>query len=69
MLFLLLAEAHCQDFLFFGFLSKDAILTSSWSGRVPTHPALAYFRSFPRFFITVLYTFRLVWTVFRGEEN
>ena len=55
---------------FSGFLSKDAILTSvfAWSDGM-TWRWLILLCCFFVSFITVLYTFRLIWTVFFGQER
>jgi NADH-quinone oxidoreductase subunit L len=56
---------------FTGFLSKEAILTalSHWKGSEFSWRWLLYGTAFAVSFITVLYTFRLIWSIFRGEEK
>jgi NADH-quinone oxidoreductase subunit L len=55
---------------FSGFLSKDAILTSIfvWKGDV-TWRWLILACAFLVSFITVLYTFRMIWSIFFGDER
>ncbi len=55
---------------FSGFLSKDAILTSvfAWNGGIMWR-WLILLCCFCVSFITVLYTFRLIWSVFFGQER
>lgn len=57
--------------LFTGFLSKDAILNSlmEWKGSDLSWRWLIFGAAFLVSFVTVLYTFRLIWSVFRGEEK
>jgi len=54
-----------------GFLSKDAILTSItvWKGDDFSWRWLVLLSTFIVSFITVLYTFRLIWFVFMGKER
>jgi len=54
-----------------GFLSKDAILTSVtlWKGDDFSWRWLVLMSTFIVSFITVLYTFRLIWFVFMGKEK
>ncbi len=56
---------------FTGFLSKDAILTSlmAWKGDTWNWRYLVFVSAFIVSFITVLYTFRLIWNIFTGEEK
>ncbi len=56
---------------FSGFLSKDAILTSLmlWKGSVFSWRWLIFGSAFAVSFVTVLYTFRMIWSVFQGEEK
>ena len=56
---------------FTGFLSKDAILTAmqSWKGNEFSWKWLLFANAFIVSFITVLYTFRMIWSVFMGDEN
>jgi NADH-quinone oxidoreductase subunit L len=56
---------------FSGFLSKDAILTTlvSWAGPELSWRWFVTAGAFVVSFITVLYTFRIVWTVFLGPEK
>jgi NADH-quinone oxidoreductase subunit L len=56
---------------FSGFLSKDAILTSimQWKGDGFTWRWLVVLGAFIVTFITVLYTFRMIWSIFFGLEN
>ncbi len=56
---------------FSGFLSKDSIITSIWywSGNDFSWRWLILLAILVVSFITVLYTFRMVWFVFFGKEN
>lgn len=56
---------------FSGFLSKDAILTSLmvWKGSAFSWRWLIFLSGFIVSFLTVVYTFRMIWTVFKGEEK
>jgi NADH-quinone oxidoreductase subunit L len=56
---------------FSGFLSKDAILTAiiSWAHSGLSWKWFVIAGVFAVSFITVLYTFRMIWTVFLGEEK
>ena len=56
---------------FSGFLSKDAILASLmvWKGTGFSWRWLIFGSAFVVSFTTVLYTFRLIWSVFQGEEK
>lgn len=54
-----------------GFLSKDAILTSlvTWSSEGASWRWMILIAAFLVSFATVLYTFRLIWFVFLGDEK
>jgi NADH-quinone oxidoreductase subunit L len=54
-----------------GFLSKDAILTAlmTWSTEGSSWRWMILIAAFLVSFITVLYTFRLIWFVFLGDEK
>lgn len=54
-----------------GFLSKDAILSSLtlWKGSEFSWRWAIYAVGFAVSFLTVLYTFRMIWTIFRGPEK
>ncbi len=56
---------------FSGFLSKDAILTAviSWSGSELSWKWLLTAGAFVVSFATMLYTFRMIWTIFFGKEK
>lgn len=56
---------------FSGFLSKDAILTAiaGWKGSDFSWRWIVFIAAFIVSFITVIYTFRMIWTVFMGEEK
>jgi NADH-quinone oxidoreductase subunit L len=56
---------------FSGFLSKEAILTGliSWKGDDFSWKWLIVFGAFIVSFLTVLYTFKMVWRIFFGEET
>lgn len=56
---------------FSGFLSKDAILTAItiWKGETFSWKWMVLASAFIVSFITVIYTFRMVWTIFMGEEK
>jgi NADH-quinone oxidoreductase subunit L len=56
---------------FSGFLSKDAILTAItiWKGEDFSWKWMILASAFIVSFITVIYTFRMVWTIFMGEEK
>ena len=56
---------------FTGFLSKDAILTSlfGWKGIDFSWRWFIFAAAFLVSFITVLYTFRMIWRVFNGPEK
>lgn len=70
-IFVLSGSALAGMPFFAGFLSKDAILTSLmvWKGSAFTWRWLIFFSGFIISFVTVLYTFRMIWTVFKGEEK
>jgi NADH-quinone oxidoreductase subunit L len=71
MIFLLSGSALAGIPFFSGFLSKDAILTSLmvWKGAAFSWRWLVFLSAFAVSFITVLYTFRMIWAVFGGEEK
>lgn len=56
---------------FSGFLSKDAILTGliSWAGVNDLWPWFIVAGAFIVTFTTMLYTFRMIWKIFSGEEK
>ena len=56
---------------FSGFLSKDAILTgiTTWAGNDVSWKWLVIAGAFLVSFLTMLYTFRMVWAIFFGEEK
>ena len=56
---------------FSGFLSKEAILTGliSWKGDDFSWKWLIVLGAFIVSFLTVLYTFKMVWSIFFGEEK
>ena len=56
---------------FSGFLSKDAILTAivSWNGTELSWKLLVTTGVFLVAFITMVYTFRMIWTIFSGQER
>jgi NADH-quinone oxidoreductase subunit L len=56
---------------FSGFLSKDAILTGliSWAGADFSWQWLVVGGAFTVTFLTVLYTFKMIWYIFFGSEN
>jgi NADH-quinone oxidoreductase subunit L len=56
---------------FSGFLSKDAILTGliTWSNTGPTWYWLVVAGAFVVTFITAVYTFRMIWLLFFGDEK
>ncbi|MBA4057168.1 MAG: NADH-quinone oxidoreductase subunit L, partial [Marivirga sp.] len=70
-IFLVSGSALAGIPFFTGFLSKDAILTSLmvWKGAAFTWRWLIFFSGFVVSFLTVLYTFRMIWTVFKGDEK
>ncbi len=57
--------------LFSGFLSKDAILTGivSWAGGSVSWKWFLAAILVGMSFITVMYTFRMIWTIFFGDEK
>jgi len=68
----LIAGASLAGIPFFsGFISKDSIITSVWywTGHVFSWRWLVLLSVFAVSFITVLYTFRMVWFVFFAKEN
>jgi NADH-quinone oxidoreductase subunit L len=56
---------------FSGFLSKDAILTglTSWAGAAVSWRWFIVGGTFIVTFLTMVYTFRMIWTIFMGEEK
>ncbi len=56
---------------FSGFLSKDAILTAliSWAGSDVSWQWFVVVGAFAVTFLTILYTFRMIWHIFFGSEN
>jgi len=70
-IFILSGSALAGLPFFSGFLSKDAILSSLmvWKGADFSWRWLVFVSSFVVSFITVLYTFRMIWSVFKGEEK
>lgn len=56
---------------FSGFLSKDAILTAItiWKGEGFSWKWMVLASAFIVSFITVIYTFRMIWIIFMGEEK
>ena len=56
---------------FSGFLSKDAILTglTSWAGAAVSWRWIVVGCTFIVTFLTMVYTFRMIWTIFMGEEK
>jgi NADH-quinone oxidoreductase subunit L len=56
---------------FSGFLSKDAILTGlmHWKSNEPSWRWLVVLGAFIVSFLTVVYTFRMIWAVFLGDEK
>ncbi|HEY9045714.1 MAG TPA: NADH-quinone oxidoreductase subunit L [Ohtaekwangia sp.] len=56
---------------FSGFVSKDAILTtmSVWKGADFSWRWIVFIGAFVVSFITVIYTFRMIWAIFMGEER
>jgi NADH-quinone oxidoreductase subunit L len=56
---------------FSGFLSKDAVITGlmQWNDENETWKWLVVVGAFVVTFTTVLYTFRMIWRVFLGDEN
>jgi len=71
LIFILCGSALASLPFFTGFLSKDAILTALqlWKGSELSWKWLMLAVAFTVSFITVLYTFRLIWTVFMREEQ
>jgi NADH-quinone oxidoreductase subunit L len=57
--------------LFSGFLSKEAILSSlfAWHGNSFSWKSIVVCLAFLVTFLTTIYTFRLVWKIFMGDEN
>lgn len=68
--FLLSGSALAGIPFFSGFLSKDALLGAllQWPANTPWRWAVVIV-AFAVSFITVLYTFRLIWRVFMGKEH
>ena len=56
---------------FSGFLSKDAILTGliTWAGPDISWPWLVVIGAFLVTFLTMVYTFRMIWIIFFGAEK
>lgn len=69
--FLLLGASLAGIPLLSGFISKDSILTSvwNWSGNSFSWKWIILLLVFTVTFITVLYTFRLVWSIFFGKDH
>jgi NADH-quinone oxidoreductase subunit L len=68
--FLITGAALAGIPLFSGFVSKDAILTSIWlwSGNTPSWKWSILLSILLVSFITVRYTFRMIWFIFFGKE-
>jgi NADH:ubiquinone oxidoreductase subunit 5 (subunit L)/multisubunit Na+/H+ antiporter MnhA subunit len=59
----------CNSIRHVGFFSKDAILGAVWvQGNLPLYNSL-YWVGVAGAFLTSIYTFRLIWVVFFGEEK
>ncbi|MEO7992221.1 MAG: NADH-quinone oxidoreductase subunit L [Chryseolinea sp.] len=71
LIFILCGSALSGFPFFTGFLSKDAILSALqfWKGNEFTWKWFMFANAFIVSFITVLYTFRMIWFVFMGEEK
>jgi len=71
LIFVLSGSALAGIPLFSGFLSKDAILTSLmiWTGDGFSWRWLIFASVIITAFLTVLYTFRMIWSVFAGPEK
>ncbi|MEP6734524.1 MAG: NADH-quinone oxidoreductase subunit L [Chryseolinea sp.] len=56
---------------FSGYLSKEAILESliTWSGSAPSWKWLVVTAAFITSFITVVYTFKMIWSIFFGDPR
>lgn len=69
--FLLLGASLSGIPLSSGFISKDSILTSvwNWSGNSYSWKWIILLLVFAVTFITVLYTFRLIWSIFFGKDH
>ena len=69
--FILSASALAGIPFFSGFLSKDAILTAlwGWANAGASWRWIVVSAAFVVSFVTVLYTFRLVWLMFMGAEK
>jgi NADH-quinone oxidoreductase subunit L len=69
--FLLLGASLSGIPLLSGFISKDSILTSvwNWSGNSFSWKWTILLLVFVVTFITVLYTFRLIWSIFFGNDH
>lgn len=70
-IFILSGSALAGIPFFSGYISKDAILTSliTWKGDDLSWRWLVFASAFVVSFITVLYTFRMIWSIFKGEEK
>ncbi len=70
-IFILSGSALAGLPFFTGFLSKDAILTAimNWKGSGFSWKWMIFGCAFIVSFMTVLYTFRMIWVVFRGPEK
>ena len=69
--FLLLGASLSGIPLLSGFISKDSILTSvwNWSGNSFSWKWIILLLVFAVTFLTVLYTFRLIWSIFFGKDH
>ncbi len=70
-IFILCGSALAGLPFFTGFLSKDAILTALqfWKGNEFSWKWFVFANAFTVSFITVLYTFRMIWNMFMGDEK
>jgi NADH-quinone oxidoreductase subunit L len=71
LMFIICGSALAGIPFFSGFLSKEAILTSilQWQEQGPAWRWIFVILAFVISFLTVLYIFRLIWTVFAGREE
>lgn len=71
LVFLITGASLAGTPLFSGFISKDAILTSIWlwAGDAPSWKWIIMLSVISVSFITVLYTFRMIWFIFFGKES